>query len=95
MSGDRNVSFFIELHGLKYQMLSEDLMISYWYASVYPYQFQQSLSTMPDKGLLNGSSWSLTKTYRLVFFLLRLPSIWKWIDFSIIFDTSDKSEMDR
>ena len=57
MSGDRNVSFFIgELHGLKYQMLSEDLMISYWYASVYPYQFQQSLSTMPDKGLLNGSS---------------------------------------
>ena len=57
MSGDRNVSFFIgELHGLKYQMLSEDRMISYWYASVYPYQFQQSLSTMPDKGLLNGSS---------------------------------------
>ena len=27
-----------ELHDLKYQMLSEDLLISYQYASVYRYQ---------------------------------------------------------
>ena len=57
MSGNQNISFFQgELHGLKYRMLSEDLLISYWYAFVYPYQLQQSLSTEPDKGLLNGSS---------------------------------------
>ena len=68
MPGNQNISFFQgELHGLKYQMLSEDLLISYRYASVYPYQLQQSLSTELDKGLLNGSSWILTDTYRLVF----------------------------
>ena len=67
MPGNQNISFFQgELHGLKYQMLSEDLLISYWYASVYPYQLQQSLSTEPDKGLLNGSSWGLTDIYGLV-----------------------------
>ena len=52
MSGNQNNSFFQgELHGLKYQMLPEDLLISYRYASVYPYQLQQSLSTEPEKGL--------------------------------------------
>ena len=56
MPGNQNISFFQgELHGLKYQMLSEDLLILYRYASVYPYQLQQSLSTEPDKDLLNGS----------------------------------------
>ena len=39
----------------KYQMLSEDLVISYRYPSVYPYQLQQSLSTELEKGLLNDS----------------------------------------
>ena len=68
MSGNQNISFFQgELHRLKYQMLSEDLLISYRYASAYPYQLQQCPSTDPDKGLLNGSSGSLTDTYRLVF----------------------------
>ena len=44
MPGNQNISFFQgELHGLKYQMLSGDLLISYRYASVYPYQLQQSL----------------------------------------------------
>ena len=56
MSGNQNFSFSQEeLIGLKYQMLSEDLLISCGYASVYPYQLQQSLSTEPDKDLLNGS----------------------------------------
>ena len=55
MSGNQNISFFqVELHGLKYQMLSEDLLISYRFASVYP--TEKSLSTDPDKGLLNNSS---------------------------------------
>ena len=68
MPGNQNISFFQgELHGLKYQMLSEDLLISYRYASVYPYQLQQSLSTEPDKDLFNGLSWKLTDTYRLAF----------------------------
>ena len=31
-------------------------IISYRYASAYPHQLQQSLSTELDKGLLNGSS---------------------------------------
>ena len=56
MPGNQNISFFQgELHGLKYQMLSEDLLISYRYASVYPYQLQQSLSIELDKVLLNSS----------------------------------------
>ena len=56
MSRNQNISFSQEeLTGLKYQMLSEDLLISCRYASVYPYQLQQSLSTEPDKDLLNGS----------------------------------------
>ena len=71
-------------------MLSEDLLISYQYAFAYLYQLRKILSTEPDKGMLNGSSWSLTDTYRLVF-LLRQSSIWKLIDFSIIFDTSGKN----
>ena len=54
MPGNQNISFFQgELHGLKYQMLSEDLLISYRYPSVYPHQLQQSLSTELDKGLFN------------------------------------------
>ena len=58
MLGNQNISFFQgELHGLKYQMFFGDLLISYRYASVYPYQLQQSLSNELDKGLLNGSSW--------------------------------------
>ena len=57
MPGNQNISFLQgELHGLKYQMLSKDLLISYRYASVYRYELQQSLSTELDKGLLNGSS---------------------------------------
>ena len=37
MPGNENISFIEEeLHGLKYQMLSEDLLMSYRYASVYP-----------------------------------------------------------
>ena len=49
MSGNQNISFFQgELHGLKYQMLSEDLLILYRYASVYPHQLLQSLSTEPE-----------------------------------------------
>ena len=57
MPGNQNILFFQgELHDLKYQMLSEDVLLSYRYASVYPYQLQQSLSTKLDKGLLNGSS---------------------------------------
>ena len=57
MSGNQNILFFQEeLHALKYQMLSEDLLTSYRYASGYPYQLKQSLSTEPDKSLLNGSS---------------------------------------
>ena len=56
MSGNQNISFFQgELHGLQYQMLSKDLLISYRYASVYPFQLKQSLSTETDKSLLNGS----------------------------------------
>ena len=52
MSKNQSISFFQgELHGLKYQMLSEDLLISYQYASVYPYQLKQSLSTEPDKSI--------------------------------------------
>ena len=55
MSGKENASFFQgDLHGLKYQMLSEDLQISCWYASVYPYQLKQSLSTEPNKSLFNS-----------------------------------------
>ena len=96
MPRNQNISFFQgELHGLKYQMLSGDLLISYQYASVYPYQLQQSLSTELDKRLLNGWSWILIDRYRLVFFLLRKSSIWKWIGFSIIFDTSCKREIRR
>ena len=45
-----------EIHGLKYQMLSEDLLVSYRYACVYRHQLQQSLSTELDRGLLNGLS---------------------------------------
>ena len=57
MPGNQNISFFQgELHGLKYQMLSGDLLISYRYASVNPYKLQQSLPTELDKGLSNGSS---------------------------------------
>ena len=41
-----------EIHGLKYQMLSEDLLISYRYACIYGHQLQQSLLN----GLLNGLS---------------------------------------
>ena len=41
-----------EIHGLKYQMLSEDLLISYRYACIYRHQLQQSLLN----GLLNGLS---------------------------------------
>ena len=53
MSGNQNITFFQEeLHRLKCQMLSEDLLISYRYASVYPYQLKQSLSIEPDKSLL-------------------------------------------
>ena len=56
MSGNQNISFFQgELHGLKYQILPEDQLISYQYVSVYPYQSKQSLSTEPDKSLSNGS----------------------------------------
>ena len=45
-----SISFFQgELLGLKYQMLSEDLLTSYRYASAYPYQLRQSLSTELDK----------------------------------------------
>ena len=55
MFENKNISFFQgELHGLNYQILSEDL-ISYRYASVYPYQLKQSLSTELDKSLLNSS----------------------------------------
>ena len=51
MTGNQNILFFQEeLHGLKYQMLSKD----YRYASAYPNQLKQSLSTEPDKSLLNG-----------------------------------------
>ena len=57
MSGNQNISLFQgKLLGLKYQILFEDLLISYRDASVYPYQLKQSLSTEPDKNLLNGSS---------------------------------------
>ena len=56
MFGNQNILFFEgELHGLNYQMLSENLLISYRYVSDYPYQLQQSLSTESEKGLLNGS----------------------------------------
>ena len=55
MSGHQNISFFEESYGQKYQMLSEDLLISSWYASIYPYQLKQSLSFEPDKSPLNGS----------------------------------------
>ena len=64
MTGNQNILFFQEeLHGLKYQMLSKD----YRYASAYPNQLKQSLSTEPDKSLLNGLFWNLTDTGRLVF----------------------------
>ena len=57
MPGNQNILFSQgELNVLKNQMLSEDLLISYRYASVRPYQLQQSLSTGLDKGLFNGSS---------------------------------------
>ena len=57
MPGNQNILFFQgEFHGLKYQTLSEDLITSYRYASVYPYQLQQSLPTELDKGQFNGSS---------------------------------------
>ena len=57
MSGNQNISFFQgELRGLKYQMLSEDLLK----------QFKQSLSNEHDKSLLEGFSWNLTDTCRLV-----------------------------
>ena len=47
MSGNQNISFFQgELHGLKYQMFSEDQLISYRYTSVSPYQLKQSLLTL-------------------------------------------------
>ena len=56
MSGNQNMLFSQgEFHGLKYQIISKDLLISYGYASVYPYQLRQTLSTEPDKCLLNGS----------------------------------------
>ena len=45
-----------DIHGLKYQVLSEDLLISYRYACVYPHQLRQSLSTELDKDLMNGLS---------------------------------------
>ena len=68
MPGNQKISFFKwKPHGLKYQILSEDLLMSYRYVSVYTYQLQQSLSTEPGKGLLNGSPWNLIDTYRLVF----------------------------
>ena len=68
MPGNQNISFFKgDLHGLKYQMFSEDLLISYRYTFVYPYQLKQSPSSAPDKSLLNGSFKSLTDTCRLVF----------------------------
>ena len=68
MSGNQNISFFQgELQGVMYQMPSENLLIPYRYASVYPYQLLESLSTDPDKGLLNGSSLRLPDTHRLVF----------------------------
>ena len=55
MPGKQNISFFQgELCGLKYQMLSGGVLISYRYASAYPYQLQQSISTELDNGLLNG-----------------------------------------
>ena len=41
MSGHQNISFFEESYGQKYQMLSEDLLISSWYASIYPYQLNK------------------------------------------------------
>ena len=57
MSGNQNFLVFQgELHGLKYQMLSEDLLISYRYATFYPFQLKQSLLIEPDRSLLNGSS---------------------------------------
>ena len=56
MSGNQNILFSQgELHGLKYQVISKDLLISYGYASVYPYQLRKILSTEPEKCLLNGS----------------------------------------
>ena len=68
MSGNQNVLFFQGLlHGLQYQMHFDDLLISCQYASVYPYQLKQSLSTEPDKRLLNGLFWNLIDTCRLVF----------------------------
>ena len=55
MPGKPNISFFKEeRHGLKYQGLSEDLIISCQYLTVYPYQLKQSLSIETGKGLLNG-----------------------------------------
>ena len=67
MFENKNISFFQgELHGLNYQILSEDL-ISYRYASVYPYPLKQSLSTELDKSLLNSSLWILTGKYKSVF----------------------------
>ena len=38
---------------LIFSMLSEDLQILRWYASIYLHQFKQSLSTEPDKSLLS------------------------------------------
>ena len=70
MSRNQNISFLQEdLHGLNYRMLSEDLLKSYQYVSVYPYQLKQGLSTEPDKSLLNGSFGTLNDKNRLVFFI--------------------------
>ena len=57
MLGNQNISFFQgELYGVKYQMLSGDLLISYRYASGDLYQLQQSLSTELGKCQFSGSS---------------------------------------
>ena len=57
MSGKQNTLFLQgDLRGLKYQMLSEDLQISCWYASVYPYHLKQILTNEPEKSLLNVCS---------------------------------------
>ena len=50
-----------------YQILSEDLLISFLYTLVYPYQIKQSVSTDPEKCLLNVLFRNWTDKFRLAF----------------------------
>ena len=72
-----------ELHGLKHQRCSQDLLRACWYTSVYAYQLKQSLSNEPIEWLF----WSLTDNIN--FFSLRKSSVWKCTDYAVIFETFD------